>query len=33
LLLLTSYPEAGDLRRNSYFENAISALPIGIKLT
>jgi hypothetical protein len=28
LLLLTSYPEAGsgDLRRNSYFEKAISAV-------
>jgi hypothetical protein len=32
LLLLTSYPEAGsgDLRRKSYFENAISAVHIGI---
>jgi hypothetical protein len=35
LLLLTSYHEAGsgDLRRNSYFENVISAVSIGIKLT
>jgi hypothetical protein len=35
LLQVTSYPEAGrgDLRRNSYFENDISAVPICNNLT